>query len=151
MEGQGRENPENGRLFATVILDKCKGALTNEKICSMTNSRNTLENRKTRNVLIRNYSLPSQISQGHYDALHRVFRPPPHRLRTLSNGVPLHEAVSQYDCIISCHKWARHAPLPSCKLARCIQGGFSKRQPESATNLDTTWHIGDCIAEENWQ
>lgn len=52
MEGQGRENPENGRLFATLILDKCKGALTNEKTCSMTNSRNTLGNRKSRNVLI---------------------------------------------------------------------------------------------------
>ncbi|KAJ6099711.1 hypothetical protein N7467_001246 [Penicillium canescens] len=33
MEGQGRKNPENGRLFATLILDKCKGALTKEKTC----------------------------------------------------------------------------------------------------------------------
>jgi hypothetical protein len=60
MEGQGRENPENGRIFATLILDKCKGALANEKTC---NSRNTLENRKTRNVLISHCILIVQVYQ----------------------------------------------------------------------------------------
>ncbi|OGE46940.1 hypothetical protein PENARI_c085G04217 [Penicillium arizonense] len=54
-------------------------------------------------------------------------------------------------CENSYGEWVRRAPLPSCELVRCIQRGFSKRQPESATNLDTTWRVGDRIAEQNWQ
>ncbi|KAF3011294.1 hypothetical protein E8E15_002441 [Penicillium rubens] len=82
---------------------------------------------------------------GHYVALHPVFRPRPHRLRTLNGCVSQPLAV-----------YTKRSPNMTvqflvicgfvtglCRLANfpgASSAASSNRQPESATNLNTTGH-----------
>ncbi|KZN87768.1 hypothetical protein EN45_063290 [Penicillium chrysogenum] len=67
--------------------------------------------------------------------------PPSHTLNGgASTSRPLHEAASQNDCAIPCHMWL---VTPLCCLGNlpgASSAASSKRQPESATNMDTTGH-----------